>query len=466
MKQMNLFSALRIFRTLFALSLAMALPAFAGTGLSYDEARVVTNYAEFKAAMEDIDISFVKVGDINEEILRAGETELLPGATVKGGKTLILAGNATFWAPISSPGKGNIDCLLLVVTGSSLNVSGAGTLTFEASLNNGSNAVIRMDGGTVNILSDDVTLAGELNTAVYGKAIHFNYGNLTINGGTFTGKTAMKNDHLFGAVTITGNQAGSIKINGGAFSASAKQGDNKTAGLLIDEAVVATLQITKGNFLISKDSDYSIAVTKFTRLSTSKNVSAFITAPYETFAYPNGVDFVSANTAGIKQSVLVNNSIIETVALTVAVPVAGQTPQAATSTTIGAKVLSTIWKHGDVKMEPTDVFEVGEEYQLDVIVYPADGYVFLLDPAPSVTLNGVARSIYNIGTDFVTILHTFTATEQTVRLIKNRAFLPNQTALNNASRPSFDILGRKMSSDNLSIPGLYVKKVPNSTISH
>lgn len=387
--------------------------AATGKGLTEDDPRVVVNFAEFKAAMEDAAILYVEVGGgINEYIEEAG-SGLYAGINLKSEKVLILNGDATFTAPMSSSAFKSIDCLILTTGTSYLTVKGSGNLTFKASLSNGTNAVIRMDGGAVIIDSKDVTLTGGVAAAVYGSAIVQNYGSLTINSGTFIGSTADGTTQTHFAVSLRGNQTDidDIHINGGTFSVSRVQGDSKTSALSIKDDLTANLKITGGTFIAGPESgDYSITVNYGGALSSKKKISDFISAPYALAKQSDSTTLVSATTAGVLESVIIldESVIIETVALTIPVPVIGETGKEATTTTAHTTLNYKKWKD----MSPEDLFATGI-YRYEVVIYPEEGYKFSLDPVPTVTLNGDTMTIYNHGYDYITCLFDFEVVDTT-----------------------------------------------------
>lgn len=387
--------------------------AATGKGLTEDDPRVVVNFAEFKAAMEDAAILYVEVGGgINEYIEEAG-SGLDAGIHLKSEKVLILNGDATFTASMGSSAFKSIDCLILTTATSYLTVKGSGNLTFKASLSNGTNAVIRMDGGAVIIDSKDVTLTGGVAAAVYGSAIVQNYGSLTINSGTFIGSTAVSTIQTHCAVSLRGNQTDidDIHINGGTFSVSRVQGDSKTSALSIKDDLTANLKITGGTFIAGPESgDYSITVNYGVDLSSKKKISDFISAPYALAKQSDSTTLVSATTAGVLESVIIldESVIIETVALTIPVPVIGETGKEATTTTAHTTLYYKRW----TDMSPEDLFATGI-YRYEVIIYPEEGYKFSLDPVPTVTLNGDTMTIYNHGYDYITCLFDFEVVDTT-----------------------------------------------------
>ena len=185
-----------------------------GEGKSASNPVICYNYNEFKYAMENPDIRYVALGNINET-LPVGKEGLVTAIQVKGIKNLQLLGDATFTAPAMTQ---TTYAALLHTTSTyntTLNISGAGSLTFKAVANSSFNAVIYNQGGSINV--DSGTLVGSYNTAVYGSAIWQEYGELRIKDGQFLADNAMAPLSLptpMSAVIIYGGQAW---IEGGTF---------------------------------------------------------------------------------------------------------------------------------------------------------------------------------------------------------------------------------------------------------
>ncbi len=183
-----------------------------GVGDSAGNPAVCHTYNEFKYAMESKDIRYVALGDINET-MPVGEEGLVTAIRVNGIKNLLLLGDATFTAPAMT--QTTYAALLHTTQNTTLNISGAGSLTFKAVANNSYNAVIYNQGGSVNIYEG--TLIGSYNTAVYGKAIWQEYGDLRISGGQLFAENALAPLALPVAHTAVYIKGGQAWIQGGTF---------------------------------------------------------------------------------------------------------------------------------------------------------------------------------------------------------------------------------------------------------
>ena len=210
----------------------------AGDGTSEATAIEVTDYASFKAAMEDPAILFVKISNTLSSTISSETGNLIVGASVSSNKTLIVNADATFTAS-GVAGKDIVDSLIQTVNGASLTIKGTGTLRFKANGNNSFNAVVRIDGGTVYV-QDSVTLHGTYNNATYGCAILNQNGNLNLWGGTLKGEAGYyTNPNYLGAVELRG---GNTVINGNTVVIGNKYSGNSSAGEYPEKLVALTVE--------------------------------------------------------------------------------------------------------------------------------------------------------------------------------------------------------------------------------
>ena len=195
--------AFLVFVMVLALVPVSALTAFAagGTGTK-DDPVICSTYSDFKAAMEDPNIRFVELKNCNEILPKISGNELIAAISVAGIKHLSLTGNNVFTVSADSDGCKSYDSLLHLTVGSSMSIDGGGSLTFKANLNNGRNAVIYNQGGSIAIYSG--TLKGSYNTAVYGMAIWQEYGELEIIDGNFVSDSAIQNNNPKYSVYLEG----------------------------------------------------------------------------------------------------------------------------------------------------------------------------------------------------------------------------------------------------------------------
>ncbi|MBR5306712.1 MAG: InlB B-repeat-containing protein, partial [Oscillospiraceae bacterium] len=203
------------------------------------------NFREFKYAMENPDIRYVAIGNVNEVLPSIAGDGLIPAITVTSDciKNLQLLGDATFTAPANYDGYKTI-CALMMVHGT-LKISGAGSLTFKAVANNSYNAVVLNQGGSVSV--SDSTLIGSYNTAVYGKAIWQIYGDLNISSGQFFAENALAPLSLPRSHDAVFIEGGTAYIEGGTFrTRNFIDTIDKTYGLDIGQN--ATVDLSGGTF--------------------------------------------------------------------------------------------------------------------------------------------------------------------------------------------------------------------------
>ena len=183
-----------------------------GEGNSANYPVVCSAYSEFKYAMENEDVRYVALGNVNET-MPVGPEGLVTAIKVSGIKNLTLLGDATFTAPAMT--ATTYAALLHTTQNTTLNISGTGSVTFKAVANNSFNAVIYNQGGSVNI--SEGYIQGAYNTAVYGKAIWQEYGELRVSGGNLIGTNALAPLSLPRATTAVTIQGGKAWIEGGTF---------------------------------------------------------------------------------------------------------------------------------------------------------------------------------------------------------------------------------------------------------
>ena len=150
-----------------------------GSGASEADPVVCDTFAEFKAAMENEDIRFVKLTGTIETI--PAQEDLSAAIDQSSPKTLIVEGKNTFIGSMN----GRINCLLYVH--SELNVKGSGTLEYSHGMGAGAGAVI-YGLSKCSLTIQDVTLVGSINGQTFGRALYLAADSKTkILSGTFSG---------------------------------------------------------------------------------------------------------------------------------------------------------------------------------------------------------------------------------------------------------------------------------------
>ena len=371
-----------------------------GSGASKEDPVVCDTFAEFKAAMENTEITYVKL---------TGASGAMPSRETLGAaisnttyKVLTIEGTNKFWSPLN----GNNDCLIW--PRNELTINGTGTLKYEHGNTGGTGAVINMASNDSLKIDGNVTLEGGANGSSFGYAIFAQAGTTKINGGSFIGYSAdITSNADVSAVII--NSSANLTINGGNFSASLHQNSpegKKAHSLSITSTATGAISIKEGTF------PQGINITA--RGKTIENCGYFDTAKASITADGNAVaTTASTNVLNGKNVVVTDTSIIASVAVAVTEPVAGAQPQNGVSNTDNVTVTITEWYHNGVKMLATDTFAAGETYKVHVIVKPNSGYEFADNP--TATFNGsTAGTIYMYGKDYINYYAEFTATTEPI----------------------------------------------------
>ena len=163
-----------------------------GVGSSAKNPAVCHSYWEFKYAMENKDIRYVALGNV-EDVLPAipHDEEQEPGGVttnaivVRGTKDLNLLGNAVFKCPLTMNYDLKYYIQLLTLTdaaNSNLYIHGPGSLTYEGGTLYFVNSVIKVDGGRLCV--DGATIRGGIGYHTgYCYGINARYGGVSIQGG-------------------------------------------------------------------------------------------------------------------------------------------------------------------------------------------------------------------------------------------------------------------------------------------
>ena len=214
-----------------------------GSGASEADPVVCNTFAEFKAAMENTEITYVKLTDAKGDM--PSQESLAAAISNTTEKVLTIEGTNKFWSPLA----GMNDCLIW--PRADLTINGNGTLKYEHGNTGGTGAVINMASPNISLtINENVTLEGGNNGATFGQAIFATAGNITINGGNFIGYDAfIQNTADVSAVLIA--YSANLTINGGNFSASlhkdSPEGKNAKS-LTIDNNATGAISIKAGTF--------------------------------------------------------------------------------------------------------------------------------------------------------------------------------------------------------------------------
>ena len=362
-----------------------------GSGASEADPVVCDTFAEFKAAMESSEITYVKLEGARETIPERDSY----GAAIeqKSPKTLIVEGRNALVSPLN----GNIGCLLYV--NSELNVKGSGTLEYSHGMTAGFGAVIYV-ASTNSLTIQDVTLVGKANGSTFGRALYLERGSKTkILSGTFSGYSASTAYDTVSAVFVDGSAE--LTIEDGFFYATAY-------------AAYADRIKTYGLVNYSSTTKVTLNGGTYDGIDASKancNLSDML-GTNRCYTDSNGtVDMTSVTNT--TERLTVEPKRIYAVDVTITEPVAGAHPQDAVSNTANVSVGMTEWYHNGTKMSASDTFAAGETYRVYVIVYPDSGYEF--PDNPTATFNGFKTgTLHTNRKDFINYYAEFTAVEPTI----------------------------------------------------
>lgn len=199
-----------------------------GSGASEADPVVCDTFAEFKAAMENEDIRFVKLTGTIETI--PAQEDLSAAIDQSSPKTLIVEGKNTFIGSMN----GRINCLLYVH--SELNVKGSGTLEYSHGMGAGAGAVI-YGLSKCSLTIQDVTLVGSINGQTFGRALYLAGDSKTkILSGTFSGYSESTVDAYNTISAVSVNELAELTIEDGSFYSTAGADSIKTYGLDINKA--------------------------------------------------------------------------------------------------------------------------------------------------------------------------------------------------------------------------------------
>mgnify|MGYP002550504059 CR=1 FL=1 len=334
-----------------------------GSGASEADPVVCDTFAEFKAAMENEDIRFVKLTGTIETI--PAQEDLSAAIDQSSPKTLIVEGKNTFIGSMN----GRINCLLYVH--SELNVKGSGTLEYSHGMGAGAGAVI-YGLSKCSLTIQDVTLVGSINGQTFGRALYLAGDSKTkILSGTFSGYSESTVDAHNTISAVSVNELAELTIEDGSFYSTAGADSIKTYGLDINKATTK-VTLNGGTYDGIDASDANL------NLSDMLGTDRYYTDSNGT------VDMTSVTNT--TERLTVKTKRIDAVDVNISVPVVGNHPQNASSNTENTKVLSTVWSSDGAVIPETGTFEAGKTYKVQVSVYTKNDY-FFGDPL-TVTING------------------------------------------------------------------------------
>ena len=395
----KLLSVLFVLVMVLALVPVSALTAFAagGTGTK-DDPVICSTYSDFKAAMEDPNIRFVELKNCNEILPKISGNELIAAISVAGIKHLSLTGNNVFTVSADSDGCKSYDSLLHLAVGSSMSIDGGGSLTFKANLNNGRNAVIYNQGGSIVIYSG--TLKGSYNTAVYGMAIWQEQGTLEIIDGNFVGDSAIQNNNPKYSVYLEG---GNTRIRGGSFT---------SVSFLNTQAPLYGLCIETGAILDISGGEFDGILLPSNTTPMSNYVQSYRTV----LVNESPIDATSINC----QALVGNGKSVRVVALINEIKINAETPMAGMNIsdlpiTLGGGYSFALyypqWHKNGEYVSSNGTFEQGANYSVVMLLERNKTYNYEFAPDVTATVNGETVAVNKASglnkSQFVEITYNF-----------------------------------------------------------
>ena len=363
-----------------------------GSGASEADPVVCDTFAEFKAAMENTEITYVKLTGAKGAMPKQESLAAAISNTTE--KVLTIEGTNKFWSPL----EGMNDCLIW--PRGNLTINGNGTLEYDHGNTGGTGAVINMASNVSLTINENVTLVGGANGSTFGRALYLAGGSKTkILSGTFSGYSASSAYNTIDAVIV--NDSAELTIEDGSFYATAyaAYADSKKTYGLINDSSSTKVTLNGGTYDGIDASDANC------NLSDMLGTNCYYTDSNGT------VDMTSVTNT--TERLTVKTRRIYAVDVNIPVPVVGNHPQDAVSNTANVSVSMTEWYHNGTKMSASDTFAAGETYKVHVIVYPDSGYEFADNP--TATFNGSKTgTLYLNGKDFINYYAEFTAVEPTI----------------------------------------------------
>lgn len=354
-----------------------------GEGSSLQYPVICYTYKEFEYAMENKDIRYVALGNVEDTLPLVSMEETgayadnrWPSIWVRGNKTLNLMGDAQFTAPNAETNVHRVyDCLLQVRPDSNLTIMGSGSLTFHGNAIGWPTAVVTVvEGGA--LITESGTLKGDTgNRTSFCYAVNVNGGKLYANGGTLIG-TNRYDQSPMAAVLL---DDGISYIHGGTFYSSVSDGAEGSDhyALYIDEDFDACY-ITGGSF-------EGIA------LPSGAHMSDYVENGYVMTV--NGVKTDPATCGTIDGQIVEVYKEISNVSIHVNSPAAGDTPamyvEDVWMVPAGSTVESISWYENNVLWKNdfgSEQFEAGNTYKVEIVLTAEDGVKFA-NPLESATIN-------------------------------------------------------------------------------
>jgi hypothetical protein len=412
--KMRLLSILLCFVMLVGL---MPTTVFAQSGAGTEQDPLyVSTFAELKAALEKDEDTWIVVNEFNNGnyyTLISGndyvQTSLDASAyecgaiNIPTGKNKHLTINATIDCRTASTQSGSLLYCFINNRGN-LTIDGTGTLAVSFNAGNYANSIIFNQGELY--IDAPVTLDATCKTLqTYGRAITNYIGTFTIKDGTYIG---FKSKYLgtsgsVGAIWNANNDANDKSvISGGRFECT-----NEDQNLSVNYALVcngvANLTLKGGTFYGIYASQYNIELNDLLG-SNCKYIQ-------------NGSDYVATGVETNDTLTVVNTNLIQTVNVTVTLPVNGSQPATATPTvsTSNTSIYAYEWYKGDNQLSNyLDTFSGGETYRLQMRVNTTKEF----SKDTVVMVNGQQATVKSFDEDYILFYCDFVAKNQEINTVQ------------------------------------------------
>ena len=299
------------------------------------------------------------------------------------------------------------------------------TMTFKAVANNSYNAVIYNQGGSVNI--SEGTLIGSYNTAVYGKAIWQEYGDLRISGGQLFAENALAPGNLpnsHSAVYINGGQAW---IQGGTFR-TRNWIDTIDLPYGLEIGQYATVDLSGGTF-------HGIKLpTDSTPLANYMDEDLYTPLKNESKFNPESVYSQQYTASGniVRIAWLINHVDVHVNAPVAGVDITENYFNIPTSGCQATMYYPQWYKNGEIVTYGT--FEAGASYKVVVQIEVKPGYGAEFTSGVTAALNNKSVTVKRLSAHWIEIEYDFGECPNLISLVELTATAPKE-----GDKPSYSI---------------------------
>ena len=412
----KLLSVLLVLVMVLALVPFASLTAFAASGTGTENDPVyVTNYAELKAALEEDKDTWIVVDQFNNgnyytlisgvdyEQRSLDDSAYECGAiNIPTGKNKHLTVNTTIDCRTASTQSGSLLYSFINNRGN-LTIDGNGTIAVSFNAGNYANAIIFNQGDL--IIDAPITLDASCKVVqAYGRAIMNHTGTFTINDGTYIGfksntlGTSGRVGALWQACESTEKES---VISGGSFMMKDENGLANGKFALVCSGV-DNLTLKGGTF-------YGIYASQL-----NLKLSALLGSNCKYTVL--GSDYNGSNTAEESATLtVINTNLINTVNVSVGLPVDGELPSQPTISTANATIYAYEWYDGDDQLSNyLDTFDGGKTYRLQIRINTTKEF----SKNTEVLFNGQSATVKSFGKDYILCYCDYTAKNQVIDTVQ------------------------------------------------